>query len=212
MIEDSAIDMSSMMESMMGTVEENEKQEEGKAYSADIMNDMITTLSNKKQNNNLAELKKYLEEENNEITNHSNSIEYGYDLAINLYKENTEDGIVKVNPSTVMNAFGMGEMIEAQNNSSMASMMGSSMMTNTDIWIEMLDNQSLLETQFDLVKGNWPKEYNEVVLILKEDGRIDDYTLYSLGLKNQDELKEKWKAVENGEKIEEARRIYLLYL
>ena len=117
-----------------------------------------------------------------------------------------------MNPSTVMNAFGMGEMIEAQNNSSMASMMGSSMMTNTDIWIEMLDNQSLLETQFDLVKGNWPKEYNEVVLILKEDGRIDDYTLYSLGLKNQDELKEKWKAVENGEKIEEARRIYLLYL
>lgn len=212
MIEDSAMDMSSMMESMMGTVEENENQEEGKAYSADIMNEMITTLSNKKQNNNLAELKKYLEEENNEITNHSNSIEYGYDLAINLYKENTEDGIVKVNPSTVMNAFGMEEMIEAQNNSSMASMMGSSMMTNTDIWIEMLDNQSLLETQFDLVKGNWPKEYNEVVLILKEDGRIDDYTLYSLGLKNQDELKEKWKAVENGEKIEEARRTYLLYL
>lgn len=212
MIEDSAIDMSSMMESMMGTVEENENQEEGKAYSADIMNEMITTLSNKKQNNNLAELKKYLEEENNDITNYSNSIEYGYDLAINLYKENTQDGIVKVNPSTVMNAFGMGEMIEAQNNSSVASMMGSSMMTNTDIWIEMLDNQSLLETQFDLVKGNWPKEYNEVVLILKEDGRIDDYTLYSLGLKNQDELKDKWKAVENGEKIEEERRTYLLYL
>lgn len=202
-IEESAIDMSSMMESMMGTVEENENQEEGKAYSADVMNEMITTLSNKKQSNNLAELKKYLEEENNEITNHSNSIEYGYDLKINLYKENTEDGIVKVNPSTVMNAFGMGEMLEARDNSSMASMMGSSMMTNTDIWIEMLDNQSLLESQFDLVKGSWPKEYNEVVLILKEDGRIDDYTLYSLGLKNQDELKDKWKAVENGEKIEE---------
>lgn len=202
-IEESAIDMSSMMESMMGTVEENENQEEGKAYSADVMNEMITTLSNKKQSNNLAELKKYLEEENNEITNHSNSIEYGYDLKINLYKENTDDGIVKVNPSTVMNAFGMGEMLEARDNSSMASMMGSSMMTNTDIWIEMLDNQSLLESQFDLVKGSWPKEYNEVVLILKEDGRIDDYTLYSLGLKNQDELKDKWKAVENGEKLEE---------
>ncbi len=202
-IEESAIDMSSMMESMMGTVEENENQEEGKAYSADIMNEMITTLSNKKENNNLSALKKYLEEENNEIANYSNSIEYGYGLNINLYKENTEDGIVKVNPSTVMNAFGMGEMIEAQNNSSMASMMGSSMMTNTDIWIEMLDNQSLLESQFDLVKGNWPKEYNEVVLILKEDGRIDDYTLYSLGLKNQEELKDKWKAVENGEKIDE---------
>ncbi len=202
-IEESTIDMSSMMQSMMGTTEKSEDQEEGKVYSADIMNEMITTLSNKKENNNLVELKKYLEEGNNEIVDYSNSIEYGYNLKINLYKEDVEDEIVKVNPSTVMNAFGMGEMIEAKNNSSVASMFGSSMMTNTDIWIEMLDNQKLLETQFDLVKGNWPKEYNEVVLILKEDGRIDDYTLYSLGLKNQEELKDKWKAVENGEKIEE---------
>ncbi len=202
-IEESTIDMSSMMQSMMGTGEEQEQKEDGKVHSADIMNEMVTTLSNKKENNNLAELKKYLEEGNNDITNNSNSIEYGYGLKINLYKENIEDGIIKVNPSTVMNAFGMGEMIEAQNNSSMASMFGSTMMTNTDVWIEMLDNQKLLESQFDLVKGSWPKAYNEVVLILKEDGRIDDYTLYSLGLKDQDELKEKWKAVENGEKIEE---------
>lgn len=202
-IEESTIDMSSMMESMMGTIDTEKKQEEGKVQSADIMNEMITTLSNKKENNNLAELKKYLDEGNNEITKNSNSIEYGYDLKINLYREDTENGIVRVNPSTVMNAFGMGEMIEAKNNSSMASMFGSTMMTNTDIWVEMLDNQELLKSQFDLVKGNWPTKYNEVVLILKEDGRIDDYTLYSLGLKNQEELKDKWKAVENGEKIED---------
>ncbi len=204
-IEESTIDMSSMMQSMMGNVEKNDNQEDGKVYSADIMNEMITTLSNKKQNNNLLELKKYLEEEGNEITNHSNSIEYGYHLKIDLYHSDTSNGVLKVNPSTVMNALGMGEMIEASNNSSVSSMFGNVMMTNTDVWIEMLDNQNLLESQFDLVKGSWPKAYNEVVLILKEDGRIDDYTLYSLGLKEQEELKEKWKAVEKGEKIEEAK-------
>ncbi len=202
-IQETSIDMSAMMASMMGTESSNQNSEDGKVHSADIMNEMITTLSNKKESNNLEELKKYLEDGNNEITNNSNSIEYGYNLKINLYKPNTENGIVKVNPSTVMNAFGMGDMIEAQNNSSVASMFGDTMMTNTDIWIEMLNNTKLLETQFDLVKGNWPKAYNEVVLILKEDGRIDDYTLYSLGLKNQEELEEKWKAVEKGEKIEE---------
>lgn len=204
-IQETSIDMSAMMASMMGTESNNQNSEDGKVHSADIMNEMITTLSNKKESNNLEELKKYLEDGNNEITNNSNSIEYGYNLKINLYKSNTENGIVKVNPSTVMNAFGMGDMIEAQNNSSVASMFGDTMMTNTDIWIEMLNNRQLLETQFDLVKGNWPKAYNEVVLILKEDGRIDDYTLYSLGLKNQEELEEKWKAVEKGEKIEENR-------
>ena len=204
-IEESAIDMNSMMEAMIGGNDENNKKEDGKVHSADVMNDMITTLSNKKQNNNLAELKKYLEEENNEIKNNSNSIKYDYNLKINLYKENTDDSIVRVNPSTVMDAFGMGEMIEAQNNSSVASMFGSTMMTNTDICFEMIDNEELLKAQFDLVKGSWPKEYNEVVLVLKEDGRIDDYTLYSLGLKNQDELKEKWKAVEKGEKIDKSK-------
>ena len=203
-IEESTVDMSSLMQSMSGENTDNtENKEEGKAYSADIMNDMITTLSNKKQSNNLKELKKYLDNGDNEITKNSNSIEYGYDLNINLYRANTDNGIVRVNPSTVMNAFGMGDMIEAQNNSKMTSVFGSSMMTNTDICFEMLDNQQLLESQYDLVKGNWPKQYNEVVLVLKEDGRIDDYTLYSLGLKDQNELKDKWKAVENGEKLDE---------
>ena len=204
-IEESTVDMSSLMQSMMGddTESNTENREEERAYSADIMNDMITTLSNKKQSNNLKELKKYLDEGNNEITKNSNSIEYGYDLNINLYRADNDKGIVRVNPSTVMNAFGMGDMIEAQNNSAMSSVFGSSMMTNTDICFEMRDNQQLLESQYDLVKGNWPKQYNEVVLVLKEDGRIDDYTLYSLGLKNQSELKDKWKAVENGEKLDE---------
>ena len=203
-IEESTVDMSSLMQSMSGENTDNtENKEEGKAYSADIMNDMITTLSNKKQSNNLKELKKYLDDGNNEITKNSNSIKYGYDLNINLYRANTDNGIVRVNPSTVMNAFGMGDMIEAQNNSAMSSVFGSSMMTNTDVCFEMLDNQQLLESQYDLVKGSWPKQYNEVVLVLKEDGRIDDYTLYSLGLKDQSELKDKWKAVENGEKLDE---------
>lgn len=203
-IEESTVDMSSLMQSMSGENTDNtENKEEGKAYSADIMNDMITTLSNKKQSNNLKELKKYLDDGDNEITKNSNSIKYGYDLNINLYRANTDNEIVRVNPSTVMNAFGMGDMIEAQNNSAMSSVFGSSMMTNTDICFEMLDNQQLLESQYDLIKGNWPKQYNEVVLVLKEDGRIDDYTLYSLGLKEQSELKDKWKAVENGEKLDE---------
>lgn len=203
-IEESTVDMSSLMQSMSGENTDNtENKEEGKAYSADIMNDMITTLSNKKQSNNLKELKKYLDDGDNEITKNSNSIKYGYDLNINLYRANTDNEIVRVNPSTVMNAFGMGDMIEAQNNSAMSSVFGSSMMTNTDICFEMLDNQQLLESQYDLVKGSWPKQYNEVVLVLKEDGRIDDYTLYSLGLKDQSKLKDKWKAVENGEKLDE---------
>ena len=75
--------------------------------------------------------------------------------------------------------------------------------TTTDVWMELLNNQNLIETQYDLLSGNWPKEYNEVVLIVGDNNKISDYTLYSLGLLNQDELEEKMKKVMNGEKVEE---------
>ena len=213
-IQESSIDMSSMMEAMLGeNEEENQTNEEGKIYSADIMNEMITTLSNKLESNNLEELKKYLEQENNDITNNSNAIKYNYDLKINLYKENTENGIVKVNPSTVMDALGMGEMVEASNNSSISDIMGNSqmMMSNTDVWTEMLDNEELLHTQYDLLAGSWPKNYDEVVIITDENNEISDYTLYSLGLKDQKELEEKWKKVQNGETVEDEEQITYTY-
>ncbi len=213
-IEESTIDMSSMIEAMMGESDrDTSNYEEGKIYSADIMNQMVETLSNKKQNNNLTELKKYLDEGNNEITNNSNSIQYMYNLNINLYKENTENGVVRVNPSTTMNAVGMGDFFEARSESDMASMMsGGPQMTNDiNVWKELLDNEELMKSQYELVKGSWPKKYNEVVLMVNENNEISDYTLYSLGLKDQKELKEKWDKAGKGEKIEETQHSSYTY-
>ena len=65
-----------------------------------------------------------------------------------------------------MNAMGMGEMMEAHNNSSFMSMGSMSMASSSDVWTEMLDNEELLKGQYDLLAGNWPTTYNEVVLIV----------------------------------------------
>ena len=213
-IEESTVDLSSMVQKLMGEQEEtdNSNHEEGKIYSTDIMDDMLSTLSSKIESNNLTELKKYIDEGNNEISNNANAIQYNYDLNINLYKEDTENGIVKVNPSTTMNALGMGEMIEAQENSSMSSMFGSSMsMSNTDVWEEMLDNEELLHSQYDVLAGKWPEAYNEVVLIVDDNNQISDYTLYTLGLKDQKELEEKWKAIQKGEEVAESEQTSYTY-
>ena len=213
-IEESTVDLSSMIQKLMGEQEEtdNSNYEEGKIYSTDIMDDMLSTLSSKIESNNLTELKKYIDEGNNEISNNANAIQYNYDLNINLYKEDTENGIVKVNPSTTMNALGMGEMIEAQENSSMSSMFGSSMsMSNTDVWEEMLDNEELLHSQYDVLAGKWPEAYNEVVLIVDDNNQISDYTLYTLGLKDQKELEEKWKAIQKGEEVAESEQTSYTY-
>lgn len=213
-IQESTVDMSSMIEMMMGESSSNpENQEEGKVYSSDIMDELISTLSSKMQSNNLQELKKYIETEDTEIKDNANAIQYSYNLNINLYKEDTSNGVVQVNPSTVMNALGMGEMMEAQENSSLNSMFGTSSMSmsNTDVWQEMLDNEELLHSQYDILAGTWPKAYNEVVLIVDENNQISDYTLYALGLKDQKELEKRWKAVENGEEVKDSEQTSYTY-
>ena len=203
-IEEATIDTSSMLEIMMQEDSEGEEiQNDGKIHSQNIMTDMLGTISNKVENNNLTEFKKYLEN-NNEIKEYSNSIQYEYNLNLNLYKEDTTNQIVKVNPSTVMEKLGMGGMTASENNSGISFM-------NTDVWTEMLDNEELLHSQYDLIAGNWPKNYNEVVLIVDENNRINDYVLYSLGLKDQEELETIMEKLQKGETVEKSENTSYTY-
>ena len=201
-IEESTIDTSAMIEKMMDENNDEEDRPKDKIYSKNIMSEMISTLSNKMENNNLTELKHYLEQEDNDIAKNSNAIQYGYNLNLNLYKEDTSNGVVQVNPSTVMDSMGMGSMREAQENSPMAMVSSSFSTMNNDAWTEMLDNEELLHSQYDLIAGSWPKSYNEVVLIVNENNELNDYVLYTLGLKDQKELSKQWEKAKKGENVD----------
>ena len=203
-IEESTIDMSSMIDTMMGENKSSEKREDGKIYSSDIMDDLMASLSSKISTNNLKALKEYIESDTSKIKENSNAIKYSYNLDINLYKSDTDNGIVKVNPSTVLETIGM-------TNSYSQMMSSSSMMGNNNVWEELIDNDELLKSQYDLLAGFWPTKYNEVVLIVGKNNEISDYTLYSLGLKDQNELKSKMKAIQNGEKVESGEETVYSY-
>lgn len=205
-IEESTIDMSSMIDTMMGENKNSEKREEGKIYSSDIMNDLIASLSSKISTNNLKALKEYIESDTSKIRENSNAIKYSYNLDINLYKSNTDDGIVKVNPSTVMETLGM-----TTSNPYSRMMPSSAMMGNNNVWEELIDNDELLKSQYNLLAGSWPTKYNEVVLIVGKNNEISDYTLYSLGLKDQNELKSKMKAIQDGETVEPSEETVYSY-
>ena len=201
MIQEETVDMASMMSSLMGEVQEELPKEEGKIYSKEIVGNMLSTMSRKVEKNNLENFKKYLEQPDNKISNYANAIQYVYDLNIHLYSTNTKEGVLQVNPSQVMKAVGFENAMNAH------SMGGMNMgMTNTDVWQEMLDNKELLKSQYDMIAGKWPENYNEVVLIVNEENEISDYTLYSLGLKDQKELKEKMKKIQEGEEFEKTNR------
>ena len=195
-IEESTIDIGGMLGVMMGIdADEDKEYDKNTIYSKNVMTDMMSTVSSKVQSNNLEELKRYLENEDTQIKENSTAIQYIYDIQLNIYNENIDNGIVKVNPSTVMSKLGF-KLGETQ----MAMMENYS---STDVFMELIDNQELLNKQYNLLAGNWPQNYNEVVLIIGENNNISDYTLYSLGLLDQDELEEKMKKIMAGETVEE---------
>ena len=197
-IEKSVIDISAMMESMMDASPRKEFAEDT-IYSKNILNNMLHSMSNKVETNNLEEFKKYLDSEDNDVRNNSNGIMYNYNLKLNLYK-NSDTEVYKTNPSDLFEVVGMGDMLKASE--SMSSYMGSSM-TNTDIFMEMLDNEKLLKSQYDLLKGSWPSKYNEVVLIVGESNEVSDYVLYNLGLLDKNEIKNIATKIQDGEEVEE---------
>lgn len=197
-IQDATIDMSSLMTSMMGTGDEVE-HEEDKVYSREIVNNILETISSKIQTNNLEEFKKFIENGNSNIKDYINAVQYSYNLDLNIYKENEDGSVQQVNPSIVFEKLGFGDIINARDSNEFMS--SSTMMTDTDVWTEMLDNKELIESQYDVLAGKFPENYNEVVLIVDQDNQISDYTLYSLGIKDINELDEKMEQIENGEEI-----------
>lgn len=199
-IQEASIDVTSMLEAMMGNGEK-EEHNDNKIYSRPIVNNILETVSTKLQTNNLEEFKKYLESEDTNIKDYINAIQYEYNLNLNIYKQNEDKTYQQVNPSKVFDELGFGEMMESRQSTS-SMMSGSMTMTQTDVWNEMLDNQNLLQSQYDVLAGKWPTKYNEVVLIVDENNEISDYTLYSLGIKDIKELNESMEKIKNKEKVE----------
>ena len=202
-IQEESVDMASMMMSMME--ETNNKVEHGneaKIYSRNIMGNMLSTLSTKMKTNNLEAFKNYIENENSAIKNNANAVQFTYDLNLNIYKEDMSKGIVKVNPSTVMSSIAMSSASDSEERDSSSMFSGSSMsFGTTDVWTEMLDNKELINSQYDVLAGKMPEKYNEVVLIVDENKELSDYTLYSLGLKDQAELKAIMMSLQKGEEV-----------
>ncbi len=185
------VDMASLLSAFSGSKKDNDKAKSDEITSTNIMGDVFTTLSKDTKTNDMKKFMSYVDK-NNDIKKYTSDIKYSYEVQLNLYKD-TSDKIVKVNPTTVYDSIGMS--------TSNISSVYSSMMSNNNVFTEMLDNESLNKQQYDLVAGKWPKKYNELVLIVDKNNHISDYTLYSIGLLDQDDLKEQFNKMVSGEKV-----------
>ena len=190
-IEKQTVDITSFMSSM---AEKNpEEHTDNKVYSNNVMTDMMSMVTREVSTNNLVDFKKYIEN-NDEIKDLVNDIKYSYNFDLNIYSTDTSKGILKVNPSNILAELGMG----------------SEMMNTYNLWTELTNNKKLLDSQYDVVAGRLPKEYNEIVLIIDENNSVSDYALYSLGLKDKNELYALFQSTMRGEEynIEEKDYTY----
>lgn len=64
----------------------------------------------------------------------------------------------------------------------MGPLMDSAM--NTNAFVEMMDDSTLIEQQYDVVAGDWPQSYDETVLVLTPSGGVSDFVLYAMNLRD----------------------------
>lgn len=200
-----SIDISSMVTSMTGNSDSAEHEDKTKIYSNDIMGDMINTMVKEVKSNNLSEFKKYIENGGSDIKSYVSDIQYSYDVPLNIYMKDTSNGVEQLNPSTMFDSiYGEGA---TSTSSAMSSGMGMGMFSNSSVWNQLLGNQQVLDEQYDVLAGHWPENYNEVVLVVDKNNEVDDYTLYSLGLKDPEEVRTLFKKMMVGESYETEKNI-----
>lgn len=200
-----SIDISSMVTSMTGNSDSAEHEDKTKIYSNDIMGDMINTMVKEVKSNNLSEFKKYIENGGSDIKSYVSDIQYSYDVPLNIYMNDTSNGVEQLNPSTMFDSiYGEGA---TSTSSAMSSGMGMGMFSNSSVWNQLLGNQQVLDEQYDVLAGHWPENFNEVVLVTDKNNEVDDYTLYSLGLKDPEEVRTLFKKMMVGESYETEKDI-----
>lgn len=173
-IRSTGFDMTSMMGISSDNNDTTQNNEDNIKVTKAITN-MFSTIGT----NDLKSLKEYIENGDNEIKTNAKTIEYLYNVTPLIFNNDTKN-LRQVNPDISFSTLGMGS--STSTNSMMSSMM------STDVFYEMPKDTNLYENQYDIKAGSWPKNYNEIVLVLTEDGNISDFLLYTLGLRDYKEL------------------------
>ena len=193
-IQKESVDLSVMIATLQEQNSGETDHDKDKIYSSTVMADLMNTMIADAKTNNLAKFKKFIEQDENgrKMSDYTSAIQYSYDAPLNVFNADTSSGVVQVNPSTVMEKM----MPEQASSSSMLSP------NANNFWCELLQNQTLLESQYDILAGRWPQAYNEVIIAVTEKNEISDVELYSLGLKDQKEVDESMRKIMSGEQAD----------
>ncbi|MBE6674967.1 MAG: ABC transporter ATP-binding protein/permease [Ruminococcaceae bacterium] len=224
------VDMSELIGTILGGGEqnegENENREDGKLYKDQLIAELVEALSKTEVNeNDLESFKTYLEGElanpESELGKAVSAVQYAYNINLTVYTKNKDGKIIKSDTSELMmemladyfmkiNMAGPGGNTQEQGQPSTGNTMGSNLMMSSGMWQEMLPGvkensviSDVLTSQYDLVYGQWPNEFDEIVLVVDQENELDDLTLYALGLLSKEHIDAIIDAAASGKPLEE---------
>ena len=178
---------SSDITSVLLSMRTGEKKDikEGSVEEAQYITSMLSNISA----NDLKNFKKYLNDNYKEVKSDLSNVSYNYSINPNIYTIDAVNKLAKLNPSNLFDSM-MGQNTLMQSYSSMAS-----------IFSKMFDNVSEIESDYEMLKGRWPEKYDEMIIVLSEKSSISDLLVYSLGLRDTEELTTMVTKIMSGEGV-----------
>lgn len=201
-LQEKTMDTGELLSAATGTTK-SKNYNDNKIHSTNITSNMLSIMSSGAKTNNLYEFKKYITNNNDLFKKYANDIQYSYNLDLNIYKQN-DTNYTLVNPDQIIEKLGVKDM------NNMGELIGGAS-TSYNAFNEMLNNKELIKEQYDIIAGNLPQNYNEVVLLVNKDNCISDYALYAIGILDANELVEKYKTVLNGGKVDDLEELEYSY-
>ena len=192
-IEETTTDLNTMMSSYYIPEENKPCKKDSICTVDDLNNNTELRVTSMIKKNNLNKFKKYLDS-NDKINNYVTDIKYLYDVDLQIYSIR-DNNITMVNPNT----FSLSKIVNSEIDFSKTSM--NYAFNNNSYFKELINNNKLLESQYDLLYGKLPSNYDEMVLIVDEDYNIPETLLYALDYLDRNELETPAKEISSGKQL-----------
>ena len=163
----------------------------GEEIEGDVVKEQqfMTTMFTSIKVNDIKSFKNYLETNYSKVEKDLRNVKYTYSIEPYIYTIDATNKLTKLNPSSLFSS-----MFNSNLMSSFSSM--------TSIYSQMLDSREILDEQYEVLAGRWPEAYNEMIIVLSEKGNISDLLVYSLGLRDYDELTEMLTDIMSGKSVD----------
>ena len=202
-IERESVNTDSMMNAILGISQDmlTSDNEEDKVYVNDMFTQMVNTFIAQSSSNNIESFKKYVDDNRDDFDAVCNDVQFKYKTPLNIYKADTSDGVVQVNPNNAI-----AEMSSSMMMPGMENFMSSTM---TDSWVELIGGTEVISSQYDIIHGRLPVEKDEVVLLVDNNNEINELVLYGLGIRDQKDFTSNlMDAISNSQEVQTTQDVY----